>query len=874
MKSMKWVWGLAAALALPTVAAAQTGGTDEVAGGATPPPGARGEAGWAEVVAGPRYDAGVLQRLLLGDGWRHVWLRTIRVPVLDLERFAGGLEPVEQGGGNQSITLHFEAEDGREYVFRSTDKFIEKALPEDAQNTIINRGFQDAVSNLYPAGAIAVSELLDVTDILHARPWPVVMPDDARLGEYRETFAGMLGTIEETPNEGEGDVALFEGARTVAGSETFLEHLEETPAHRLDRRAYVKARLFDYIIGDTDRGADQWRWARYDAPAELREAGVEYLWQPIPRDRDWAFVDAGGWLVTLAAKGYPKLVSWDASYPSGRGLNFSSWELDRRLMPGVPWPEWQAAARELQASLTDQAIEAAIRSLPEPWVAESADELIGALKARRDNLLTPAREYYDEMAAEPDLHGTDEADRAEIVRNPDGSVDVRLYAAEAARPYFSHRFPADETDEIRLDLHGGDDRAAVTGQAGTGSMIVRIEGGGGDDVLEDRGTTRAWHPRTVLYDDRGDNRLEGGPLTWIDTDDYDPPAAPSDWIVGHTGGNPRDWGETSGFSPRWGYGEGAGIILGAGWTRTRYGFRADPFLYRYGADVLYATRDGGFGVRGFIENTLRNSDWSLGIAGSAVQFDAFRFYGYGNETPDLADEDDALVLQDRIEVDVAAIWRRGPLEAAFGPRFVLTDPRYDADAPVAGLGEFGAYEQAHAGAAARLEYDRSAAEPTGSGLRAWIGAEGYPAGRDLPGEFGTAGAELSGSVALPLRAALAARVGGRHAFGDFPVQEAATIGGRESVRGYRYQRYTGESSAYGSAELRLELFDLELLTKGRLGVLGFADAGRVWVDGEESDVWHDGYGGGLWYSTLGRTLSLVYGYGDEGRLYLNVGMPF
>ncbi len=44
------------------------------------------------VTAGARYRAGELKRWFSGDLYRDLWTTPIRVPVLDLEKYAGGLE--------------------------------------------------------------------------------------------------------------------------------------------------------------------------------------------------------------------------------------------------------------------------------------------------------------------------------------------------------------------------------------------------------------------------------------------------------------------------------------------------------------------------------------------------------------------------------------------------------------------------------------------------------------------------------------------------------------------------------------------------------------------------------------------------------------
>src|SRR5436190_897518 len=64
---------------------------------------------------GPEYRAGWLHRLVLGAHWREAWTTPLKIPVLDLRTFAGGLKPVRRGGGMQTKSLRFLGKDGREY---------------------------------------------------------------------------------------------------------------------------------------------------------------------------------------------------------------------------------------------------------------------------------------------------------------------------------------------------------------------------------------------------------------------------------------------------------------------------------------------------------------------------------------------------------------------------------------------------------------------------------------------------------------------------------------------------------------------------------------------------------------------------------------
>jgi hypothetical protein len=97
------------------------------------------------------------------------------------------------------------------------------------------------------------------------------------------------------------------------------------------------------------------------------------------------------------------------------------------------------------------------------------------------------------------------------------------------------------------------------------------------------------------------------------------------------------------------------------------------------------------------------------------------------------------------------------------------------------------------------------------------------------------------------------------------------------VRLGRENRYAGNSSLFASSELRLFLTHFFFLAPGDFGVFGLGDVGRVYLDGEESDVWHAAAGGGIWASLLDRanTMSLALARSEERTgFYLTVGFGF
>jgi hemolysin activation/secretion protein len=113
--------------------------------------------------------------------------------------------------------------------------------------------------------------------------------------------------------------------------------------------------------------------------------------------------------------------------------------------------------------------------------------------------------------------------------------------------------------------------------------------------------------------------------------------------------------------------------------------------------------------------------------------------------------------------------------------------------------------------------------------------------------------------------------------GVYPFHEAAFVGGPETVRGFSIQRFAGDASAWGNAELRLFLGRYFLVLPGEYGVFALADTGRVWLDGERSRAWHTGVGGGLWFAYLQRsnTVTLAVARSAERTgYYVRAGFLF
>ncbi|PYP43170.1 MAG: hypothetical protein DMD43_00165 [Gemmatimonadetes bacterium] len=718
----------------------------------------------------------------------------------------------------------------------------------------------------HPAGALVVARLLEAAGVLHPTPVLFVMPDDPALGEFRGEFAGLLGMIEERPKEMGDEESSFAGASDIVSSDELYARLDDEPGTRVDGRAFLLARLTDVFLGDWDRHRDQWRWALVGDEGRRR-------WLPIPRDRDQAFSRFDGFILDQARRTSPQLLDFGPRYGSITGATWNGRDLDRRFLTGLARPVWDSTASLLKTRLTDQAIAAAVAELPPAFRPIDGPRLEAALRTRRDHLADIAGQYYRLLAHEVDVYATDKPDSASVTRRADGTTDVAL--AHKGTEYFRRRFVPGETREIRLYLQGGADRLVVEGQ-GKGSPTVRVIGGGGDD----RYTVGRGEGGIKLYDDRGDNAAQGAGINtkrwrWR-PDSLHPKELP-----------PRDWGRKTVLLLTASYGTDVGVVAGYAGHTDWFGFRRVPYATRvdYRAVLSSGKTSGRVGLG--VTRQFENSHGFVELDGLASGIETLRWYGLGNETVDSGTPSFYRAHQielaggasigfrfgrrNRISIGPVIRWSDTDLGSEDNKgRFIAVDKPY-------GTGRFGM-----GGLRAALLLDtRDHPAFATRGVTLSLMATGYPGWWDAVKPVGRAEAE--GSLSLAPRGSwqpsLTLLGGGVKTWGTVPFFVAPTLGGSRMLRGYRPDRFAGDASLYGTAEVRLPLTRIRLVVPGQQGVFAFADGGRVYLDGETSDTWHATTGGGVWLSFLGRD-NVVYAgagrptRGNEGtRFVLGFGFP-
>jgi hypothetical protein len=818
------------------------------------------------VAPGPHYAVGGVRRFFMGTGYREPWATPIRVPVADLDRLGGGgLTPLRVGGGATTQTLHLAGANGRRYVLRSVDKTVGQGLTEELRGTLYESILQDQVSAFHPSGAVVLPGLLDAVGVLHTNPQLMVVPDSPRLEEFRAQFAGQLALFEERPDDRREGNPGFHGADRVLGTDQLFRQLRASPKHAVNPEEFLAARLVDLLVGDRDRSVNNWLWARFDTPDGRR-------YRPIPRDRDQAFIRLDGAIKWYLRFYEPRLVTFAETPPSVTGLSRSAWDMDRPFLVALERAQWDSIVATTKAALSDTVIDRAVARLPREHYAIGGPTLARRLKARRDRLERAADDLHRIVNQAADIHATDEDEIATIAYERDGTLTVSVAPAEAADvPYFRRSFDPAVTREVRLYLLGGDDSVAVVG-AGTASITVRVVGGAGRDRFVDQ--TQAAHA-PAFYDGGGGSEFVAGPRTRVRRLTFDPPIS---------------WGATAALTPDWGsavrpipgvpFRGDLGFFPLAGIAFTRYGFRKEPFLTQHQLKASYATAVSRFLVQYQFDWVVATDRARAALAASWSEVELIRYHGFGNDTDADQPAEFYDVRHDQTSVSPSWALTRGRLgvRVAAHLRHAVTDTSaaslLAADRPYGS----GTFTQAGGTVEVLVDTRNDVAAPT-RGVRVAARASYNPAVLSVDrGAFGAVDGSVAG-YASPFgdRQTLAARVGGRKVWGAFPVHDAAFLGGAETLRGFSRDRFAGDASLFASLEMRSSIARFRFLFPNELGVVGFGEAGRVYVDGRSPGGWHAALGGGLWIAPVARahTFSVTVARSREyTALYGTTGFAF
>jgi len=813
------------------------------------------------VAAGPQYTTDKrLRRFMVGDNYRQEWATPLTLPVFHLNKVKGGMRVVDRGGGMQTLSLRLVDKTGREWTLRTIDKNPESVVPEGMRATFARDVVQDMISASHPYGALVVPPLADAAGVLHANPEVYFVPNDPAFGYYRALLANKVCLLEERE-------PVPQNVDTRSTEKVFNQLIDKSD-HLVDQPEVLRARLLDILIGDWDRHFGQWRFA-------VADTGRGKLYEAIPRDRDQAFFRSDGFIMKVAARNQLQhMKGFGPEITNINRLGFNARYFDRVFLTDLDEGEWRAVLEDFTARITDSVIDAAVRRLPERIYEVNGPKMAADLKSRRDQMVPEGLEFYRFLSQDVNVLGTNNAETFRVSATPDNGIRIRVWdrnkEGDTTLKRYDRTFKRrsssrgrflgipnpvrkEETEEVRLFGFNGDDKFIVDEDARS-TVDLRVVGGTGNDTFDIRGRVKTHlydlkqEDNQLLASRRVDNRME----TSYSVNDYE--------LNEYRYSRFQFPTLTAGFNPD------DGIMAGLGLTRQKHGFRHQPYRSLNRLTTLYSFTRTAFRVNYYGEfvDLIKRND--LLVQGSLHRPTVTNFFGLGNETArDLSIPRRFYRVNYSFATADVLLLRRlfgntvrfgiGPSVYHYWYRDRYNEGRIfdEGNFRSVGLDSLEVYaDKTYAGGKAIFTVNNLNSNLFPTRGIAWhnelVAYRGIDDGANSLTRFAS-DMQIYASLSDVDRLVGVLRLGGGHIFSkDFEYFQALGLGQNSYLRGFRKNRFAGNSMLYASVEARYRLADIKsYILPGQFGLVGFQDVGRVWMRDEESKRWHATPGVGVYY---------------------------
>ncbi|MEM8605805.1 MAG: hypothetical protein AAGF92_01770 [Myxococcota bacterium] len=836
------------------------------------------------------------KRMLLGAHYRESHRLEIEFPVLDLSTEQGGLSPVRIGGGNQTNSLRLEDPNGRQWALRSTTKDSSRLLPYPLNESFfVTLLVEDAYTATHPAAALAIPPMAEAVGIFHTRPRLMYLPDQPALLDTRGYISDEVVLLErrpKRPKEGTlpahlgGDLQSTRPVKYLSTSDMLLKMEEKPWKHRVDEETMLRARLFDLLLGDWDRHADQWRFAR-----TTLEDGTN-VYYPIPRDRDQAFSNYDGALLFFArmsAPGVRVLRPFRDDIDRLTWLTYNARFIDPILLNRIPRERWMQIAEEVQASLTDEIIAQGMAEWPEDAYELDGAELEEKLRARRDDLVDAAAEFYEKLNKNVEIVASEQRDLIDVAYADGNAITVairRLKEGPDSNPYFERTFYGSDTDEIRIYGLSGRDKLVIHGEPHK-AITVRFVGGSGDDlVTAEPGAQAEIRARGVKVHDRKKG-IEIDPKVKVDTE-YSKSTYRNHYQRADAHHAPNT---VAGF-PGFVFNADEGFGLGGNLVVTRTKFKRRPFASSHAIRAFFATSTLGVtaGYKGVFPETAGPLDQEISIAGQTAN--AVRnFFGYTNVfiDPDPEGRDFYRVRQVAGAASYGLVARLSSNTVRTGIKIATflidtedTPGRFVSQSPDVNPNSLGTKLYLGSTVFIGINTFDSGAYPrrgVAAGASVKVRSDVTPNDGDRIGTSGT----FSGAVATHIpfddlqRFVLSTRARISGIVGRYPFYFAPTVGDPD-IRAYNLEQLAGNAVFSQTTDMRFEFVRIKKGLPGGIGIAAAVDHGLAFGGLVDNGTYNVAVGGSLFWSILDvMGLSAGYYYGFEGgaqRLIIAFGALF
>lgn len=815
-------------------------------------------------------------RFLWGNHYRKLYSTPIQARQALLDTLFGGLKPTIVEGQERARFLRLQHKSGREFEmhaikksatrFLQTFAFKDKAIEREFRNTYTEDFILDFYTSAYPFAPLVVADLARNIGLNHTNPRLFYIPKQNALESYNENFGNELYLVEERPTDASAGRPRFGKPQKIVTTEDVLAAIRTGNA-MVDQKEYIKARLFDMLIGDWNRDANQWFWGEY------KESDM-ILYRPIPRNREQAFSKFDGTLlfVIMKLQAIRHMKSFNDNFANVRWFNRQAYALDLAFLAGTTAEDWKEQAAEIQNLLPDSEIEKAFLKVPAEAQDESAQKIIRQLKERKQDLPKYANRYFKILQETVLIAASEGKDRIEVARQGRNTI---VTIASDTKPARKFEFNRSQTKEIWIYGLGGEDEFKVTGN-GSRKIKVRLMGGSdSDSYAVDNGSKVKiydFKSQPNNYTDAGNAKLKITDSYQLNSYNYEKPAYNAFGSLPSIGFNPDD-----------------GIKLGAVLNYTVNGFNRAPFSQKHtlNANYFFATNGYELNYKGLFPKAFKTWDLMVDLLYTSPNFSS-NFFGFGNTSENL----DANLGMNYNRVKIRTIEAAPALRwvGELGSSIILqtkferkkveaTNNRFITQTSAVSNSIFDYKEFADLNVNYSFENYDNVSNPTLGMKVSFTG--GYKLNladknRNFP--------YVESNIGIIYRLSptenwvLASSMKGKVLFdSSYEFYHGATLGGDQDLRGFRTERFIGQQSFLHSNDIRWSIGKFKNgLAPVRYGLFGGYDYGRVWVDNDNSNKWHQAVGIGIWGNGIDiLTAKTAVFFSEDGpRITFGIGFGF
>ncbi len=801
--------------------------------------------------AGEDYKSSSLYKFFWGSNYRNLWTTPVTVRSLNLDTAFGGLSVTNADTSRAAKILYLTNASGNLYVLASVDRTPGKLLPPDFRNTFVENIANDEISITNPYAAATIPILENATSNFSFHPDYVFIPKQTALGLYNNEYGNDFYKLIQLPD------SYTDTNEVYITTNELLAMLEQDANSSIDKKAYMRERLFDMFLNDWNTGNRQWMWK------QTINAGKK-IFIPTRQDHDAAYTHYNGKITRLGFQitGLSFIQSFQKNMKRINRFNFQANDLDRRLLNDATLNDWQTIAKDLQQSFTDTVIRNAIDQLPKEIFPLTGNDVVAKLKSRREHLVEWATTYYHFISKEVEIPGTLQNEFFDVTEN-DSETSVHVYTINSRiisnTPFYARTFRSSETKEIRLFGLNGADKYSIE-DSNTNNIKLKIIDGIqkiNKDTIAVNVAPEA-NSKVIVYGDKKNiQQSTEVPVKFIGDTSFK--QYRDKWF--HY--------DRSGISPLIFYSREDRLYVELAYRYRHFKWGKAPFASNQTISLHYSLLEQAFSItyNAIIPKLVAKSDFSL-----LANYDDVRwtyFFGMGNNTKFESDKSNSYYIMRTRQWVVQPM-----LSRSFGRSAVRISANLNGIKIINDTTRFLAKEYypdktfynwaMFANESISYSYQKfnDAIVPTKGVLfnTTVTGSQSLNAGAHNYVDY--AG---SAYFYIPLisKFSLNIRTGAETITGQPEFYQYPSIGGT-ILRGFVRDRFRGKTAFWNTNDIRYISPVHTHYFVGKAGLLAFVDDGRVWMPGEQSNTLHVAYGGGIILAPW-NLLYADFNYGRSGK---------